>query len=355
MRGLRNPFPIIRRAKLGPNPDDLARAAAIIASAEAPRPDDWLALAGDKQFLFSKSGQSFLTYAVQGRAFAICGAPVGKSSEKTDMLEAALALARKKRLRCSVYNLFPQDAALMTPFGLKLYKIGETALIDLADYSLRGKRGDNLRATRNRLIREGAVLNVISPAEIERQITPLRKISDEWLAHHKSREKMFSLGFFDDSYLRRTEMATIEIDGQIVAFANLWPTADYSILSFDLMRFSAAAPRAVIDFLIMELCFWGQAQGYKALDIGLAPLSGLDDQPHAKMLARMGDFVFDTAERFYGFRGLRQFKEKFHPRWEPRYIAARNQWAGARGLIDCAMLTSGGWRPMERLRSRKRR
>ena len=32
--------------------------------------------------------------------------------------------------------------------------------------------------------------------------------------------------------------------------------------------------------------------------------------------------VFEHGERFYNFRGLRRYKDKFHPEWRPRYIAA---------------------------------
>lgn len=351
MRGLNAAFRFFRRQRAGANEDELARAEAAIASADDSRPDDWLALTGDKQFLFSPTGRSFVAYAEQGRALAVAGAPVGRRGEKPALVTAAAALARTRRKRFCFYGVFPEDDELLGDAGHKLFKIGETALIDLPDYSIKGRRGDNLRATRNRMQRLGVTFEVAPRADVSSMLPALRRISDEWLRRHRSREKAFSLGFFSDRYLCRTPMAIARLEGEVVAFANLWPATDGSVLSFDLMRYGDDAPKAAIDFLIIELAHWGQAQGYQALDIGLAPLSGLDDQPHARMLARMGDFVFDTAERFYGFKGLRQFKDKFHPRWEPRFVAARNQWAAARALIDCALLTSGGWRPADRDRA----
>ncbi len=51
-------------------------------------------------------------------------------------------------------------------------------------------------------------------------------MSDDWLGGQGRAEKGFSLGFFDAAYLSRFPVAVIERDGQIEAFANLWPGAD---------------------------------------------------------------------------------------------------------------------------------
>ncbi|MEQ1692152.1 MAG: phosphatidylglycerol lysyltransferase domain-containing protein [Gemmatimonas sp.] len=42
-----------------------------------------------------------------------------------------------------------------------------------------------------------------------------------------------------------------------------------------------------------------------------------------------------------GFKGLRAFKDKFDPRWEPRYIASSGSWTLPIVLAEVAMLTNG--------------
>ena len=32
------------------------------------------------------------------------------------------------------------------------------------------------------------------------------------------------------------------------------------------------------------------------------------------------NFLYQNVDRFYNFRGLHSFKEKFHPTWGPRYL-----------------------------------
>ena len=48
------------------------------------------------------------------------------------------------------------------------------------------------------------------------------------------------------------------------------------------------------------------------------------------------------SEEIYNFRGVRRYKDKYDPIWQPRYIAAPNKWAIPMLLADVSMLSSGG-------------
>jgi phosphatidylglycerol lysyltransferase len=76
----------------------------------------------------------------------------------------------------------------------------------------------------------------------------------------------------------------------------------------------------------------------------MAPLSGMATHELAPRWHRFGKLLFDRGERFYNFRGLRNFKEKFEPVWEPRYLAAPGGAAPVLALSDIAALISGGVR-----------
>ncbi len=102
--------------------------------------------------------------------------------------------------------------------------------------------------------------------------------------------------------------------GQLVAFANIWTTGNKHELSVDLMRHDGAAPRSVMDFLMIELMSWGQAQGFQWFNLGMAPLSGLADREFSPTWNRVGAFVYRHGEHFYNFEGLRAYKQKFPSR-----------------------------------------
>ena len=126
-----------------------------------------------------------------------------------------------------------------------------------------------------------------------------------------------------------------------MAFANLWPTADRRELSIDLMRFRDGALRDVMDYLFVQLLLWGKGQGYGRFDLGMAPLSGLQERQLATLWTRAGALLFAHGEKLYNFEGLRRYKEKFKPIWEPRYLAAPGGLALATVLADVTVLVSG--------------
>jgi phosphatidylglycerol lysyltransferase len=132
----------------------------------------------------------------------------------------------------------------------------------------------------------------------------------------------------------------------LIAFANLWTTSDGQEVAVDLMRYGPAAPKGVMDFLFVEIALWAKAEGYQRFDLSMAPLSGLNDEKGAPFLMRFGAIMFEEGEELYGFRGLRNFKDKFNPNWEPLYLCAPPDVLMVGALFNVAILTSGGLRSM---------
>jgi phosphatidylglycerol lysyltransferase len=166
-------------------------------------------------------------------------------------------------------------------------------------------------------------------------------------------EKGFSLGYFDRTYLARWPTAVIEREGTICAFANLWPGPDHVEVSVDLMRYRHDAPKDVMESLFMHLLQWGQQQGYQRFALGMAPMSGFERSQVAPMWNRIGRLVYERGGSFYNFQGLRAYKEKFDPVWEPRYLAYPGGLVLPRALADVSALVSGGYRRMFSLSDRR--
>ena len=170
----------------------------------------------------------------------------------------------------------------------------------------------------------------------------LREISDAWLEFKSVREKRFSLGAFDEAYLERTPLAIVRRNGRLIAFANIWELENHTELSVDLMRYLPEAPAGVMDYLIIELMLWGRREGYSWFNLGMAPLSGLESQQAAPFWNQLGRFVFRHGGHFYNFQGLRKYKEKFRPVWNPRYLASPGGMTALRVLTNIAAIISGG-------------
>jgi len=326
----------------GEDDPEFIRVRSILASAENAEPGSNLALLGDKRFLFSESGGSFLMFGVRGRSWIAMGSPVGRRDERTELFWRFRELADAHAARPGFYALGPDDLPDLVDLGFSIQKIGESAAVPLGSFSLEGRRRGNLRRSWRKTGEEGASFEVLDPAQVCAAMGELRAVSDAWLARHSGDEKGFSLGFFDPAYVAEFPVAVARVDGRIVAFATLWTTAPRDAFSIDLMRYADDAPKDVMDFLFVELIAWGAAEGYQAFDFGMAPLAGLEDRPLAPIMSRVGRLLFERAEDIYNFQGVRRYKDKYDPLWVPRYIAAARKWAIPMLLADVGLISSGG-------------
>src|SRR5205085_1716656 len=121
--------------------------------------------------------------------------------------------------------------------------------------------------------------------------------------------------------------------GRIEAFANLWLGAGREEMAADLMRHRASAPPGVMDALFARAMLWGAEREYEWFSLGMAPLAGLQGA---------GRFVYRHGEPFYNFQGIRAYKSKFDPVWQPRYLFYPGGLAIARVATDVASLVAGG-------------
>ncbi len=110
------------------------------------------------------------------------------------------------------------------------------------------------------------------------------------------------------------------------------------------MRYGPNAPEGVMEYLFTSLMLWGRETGFAYGNLGMAPLSGLENRQLAPIWNRVGALLFRHTENFYNFKGLRAFKQKFDPIWEPRYLASRGGLALPQILTNISTLVSRGFR-----------
>jgi phosphatidylglycerol lysyltransferase len=158
----------------------------------------------------------------------------------------------------------------------------------------------------------------------------------------------FSLGSFDRAYLAQSPIAVVRQDGGIIAFASL--TDDFGRgqeCGIDLMRHLTDIPNGVMDFLFVNLLQQAQARDYRWFDLGMAPLSGVGRSPWSPRDERLLKLVYEFGNRFYNYKGLRRYKEKFRPHWRGMYLAYPRGHALAPILLDVtALITGGYWRAL---------
>jgi phosphatidylglycerol lysyltransferase len=325
-----------------PGPEEMAAAERIVAGQPATIP--FLVYLEDKGLIFGKDNRAFLMYAVQGKTWVALGDPVGPWDAAPDLIRAFVERCDDFDGEAVFYQVGKERLHQYADFGLTFVKLGEEARVDLSGFSLEGPSAKPFRQALRRLEQNNCTFRIAPPEEVPALIQQLRAVSDDWLAHKNAAEKGFSLGFFNPAYVARFPVGLIECNGRIEAFANIWPGAGRAELSVDLMRHRAEAFKGIMEALFVKIMQWGREQGYQWFNLGMAPLSGLEASAAVSFWTRLGRFVYTHGEAFYNFQGLRSYKEKFHPVWEPRYLAYPGGLSLPRILADVSALIAGGYR-----------
>jgi phosphatidylglycerol lysyltransferase len=184
----------------------------------------------------------------------------------------------------------------------------------------------------------------MQPPEIAERVDELADISSRWLRAKEVTERQFSIGYFDDDYIRRFPCAVVEAGngGRLLAFANLLQGPRQEELSVDLMRYRTDGP-SVMDFLLLSTMLYGKSEGYRTFNLGMAPLASVGEHRGARIGERLAGLLFRRGDHWYNFQGVRFYKEKFDPEWVPRYMAYQSAVEWPVALANVSALIAGSW------------
>ena len=279
------------------------------------------AILGDKQFYFSASGRSLVSFKQVNDIGLALGDPIGPDNEVAGTIQGFQRFCLEQGWKPVFYQTLPDYLESYQRAGFVTLPIGQEAIVDLHTFTLQGAQGKSLRNIVNRLTKAGYKAQLYEPPQSPERLQALKEVSDAWLAFKHGSEKDFSLGAFSDDYIGACPVMTLEdADARIVAFANLVTEYQKNDLTLDLMRHTEDAPDDAMLFLFVQMFLYAQAQGYDGFNLGLVALAGLSDAPGAPRAERALHLIYERFNQFYNFKGLYGFKSKFHPRWEPRYL-----------------------------------
>jgi phosphatidylglycerol lysyltransferase len=333
--------PRIRRQ---PTAEELEEAHAIVCRQD--RADANLVMMGEKSLLFSEQRNAFIMFGQHGRSWIGLFGPIGSPGAWTELIWRFIEMATASGGHAAFYQVRPETLSLYLDCGLKVMKLGEEAHVPLGRFTLKGPRLANLRNSVSRGERDGLEIEIVPRERLPALMPELAAISDAWLESHATHEKAFSLGAFRPDYVARQSVAVVRSSSRLIAFATLMQTERKTEAMVDLMRHLPDAPGSTMDFLFVRLMQHYRAEGYESFNLGMAPLSGFASHPLAPRWHRIGHLVFRHGEHFYNFQGLRAFKAKFDPVWQPRYLAGPGGIGAYVVLADAAQLISIGLREM---------
>lgn len=280
-------------------------------------------------YYIDKEGEKTVAFQYQiiNNKAIVMGEPFGKEADIPLALFSFNEVCQRSGLNPIFYEVGEKFTLSLHDYGYDFMKFGENAMVSLSDFSLKGRKKSTERNILNRFAKEGYKFKLVSYPYTDEFLDKLEEISTSWLRDRK--EKGFSLGFFDRDYLRRTEIAIVmDKDEEITAFTNIMPNKNPDVLTIDLMRYNQDKNvNSMMDFLFLNLFIYGKENSYKYFNLGMAPLSNVGLMKSAYLSERLAYLVYTHGSRFYSFKGLRNYKQKYASIWLPKYMAyAKGNW-----------------------------
>ena len=282
-------------------------------------PVDYFKTADDKLFCFSKTRKGFVSYRIEKGFAIVLELPVCADEDRAAILKEFTEYCKKTGIKPAWYRVSEEHWPLFARQKKKRLLIGQEAILNLNEFELTGKDRKSLRNGLNSLQKKGFTTALHKPPHSPELLASLKDLSDEWLETYERREMVFAQGMFDEEELQQQLLIiTTSAEGEPVAFLNIIPDYAPNECTYDLIRKTADAPGGCMDALIVELINWGKAEQKKYLNLGMAPMSGLEHS--TQTVERVMRYAYEKIRRFRHYQGLRSFKEKYATRWENKYL-----------------------------------
>lgn len=266
--------------------------------------------------------QIMFMYVKKANKLFIMGDPIGNKIYLKKAIDQFMEDADLINLNLVFYEISEDLTMILHEKGFDFIKAGEEGYVELNKFSLSGKKRRGERALMNKFDREGFSFKILNPPYSKDLISDLHEISNQWLAGKK--EKGFSLGFFEESYLNQAPIALIQDkDNKIIAFASIMPSNNQALTSIDLMRSGVDAPSGIMDLMFINLFKYCQDNAYKVFNLGMAPFSNVGKSKFSFMNEKVVNLIYKYGDAFYSFIGLRLYKEKYVSYWKAKYFVFR--------------------------------
>lgn len=273
----------------------------------------------DKTYFFSKDNKSFVAYAISNKVAVCLGDPVGPTNSIKNLLDEFKVFCHNKNLGIAFIQTSSKYKDQYKAASLKPVLIGADAIIDLDEFTTQTVHNKYFRNIVNRFSKQDFSVKRYTPPHNKALLKDLRQISDSWLKLPRRKEWKFLTGRFSHEYLQQLTIHVLyDSSGHAKAFASELPSYEPGVATIDLMRHRVDAPPNSIDYLFIKLLEDLCQSGYLSFSLGLSPLDGRPAKTN--LPSRFAIKLFRAGNHYMGFKGLHQFKSKFKPSWQQRFV-----------------------------------
>jgi phosphatidylglycerol lysyltransferase len=279
-------------------------------------------------------------FRVERRTWVSLGDPVATSEVADDLAWTFRDLAAQQGGWAVFYQVREEYIPRYVGLGLAVLKLGEEARVRLESFDIDTPARSPLREAIQTLQGDGLSFDIVNTGDVEPMLPALRSVAESW-ARGRQRESTRSLaGVFEPGYFDRGPLIVAREADRIVAFANLWLSADKEEASVDLIRHRPELPDTILLALVASLATWAASENFVWFSLGIAPHVGVEPTRRSPLWNRAVNVLYRHREHFAGFASLRAFNNAFAPVWEGRYLASPSDLRLGTALRDISRLVS---------------
>lgn len=310
----------------------------------------------------ASGGAGLVNYQLTRKVAVVLGDPVCAPEACEQVTRRFLDFCVLHQWRAAFYQASAERLATYHALNLRTFKMGEEAILHPQTFTLHGSALANVRTSCRRAEREGVRIEWyegVPPTEVMRH---LEHVSRVWLgekAGKQAAERSFCMGRMDEltgsAELAEmiaalstppnvlplaaprlvTAVAKTNTD-QPCAFVTFTPIYGYLTheaaaqrrqseaqgwgWTLDLMRRVPDAPPGVMELLLVRAIERFQSYGAHRVSLGLVAMA--DTRREMTAAGKRLASIVDRLGLFEPGRTLFNFKQKFHPCWESRYLVA---------------------------------
>jgi lysylphosphatidylglycerol synthetase-like protein (DUF2156 family) len=279
----------------------------------------------DKSYVFSGDRRAAVAYRVRLGTAIASGDPVGDPSSYPAAVEAFVHHADAQGWRVAALGAGPRSLPLWRKQGMWALSIGRDVRIDIASFSLEGRRFRNLRQAVQRSRNAGVTTEIVGERDLGEHLRA--ELLDVMTAAGKGTQTRGFAMILDEPLSGVHPGMLIacarSASGQVVAF-HRYATADSGReLSLDVPWRRPGAPNGVDERLIVDTLQWGAARGAHSLSLAFAAFPDVFELQQRSITQRVAYRAVHLLDRFIRLESLYRFVRKFHSFGEERFVALR--------------------------------
>jgi len=324
MTGLTSLYLLLRSPEPRPELTDVDEARLRELLRRSPDSLGYFNLRRDKSVVWSDSRKAAVAYRVVGGVMLASGDPIGDPEAWPGAMTTFLRQAQDHAWTPAVLGCSERAGLTWTRLaGFSAMELGDEAVLEVAGFSLQGRRMRNVRQMVGRVRRAGYTTRVCRVADLsaqERQA--VLEDAASWRRSETERGFSMALGRTADPVDPEAVLVTARQGGRVRGMLQFVPWG-HDGMSLDLMRRDSAAEPGVTELLVSAAMEAAPALGVQRVSLNFAVFRAVLERGErlgAGPLLRAWRTLLIFASRWFQIESLYRFNAKFGPDWQPRYL-----------------------------------